>query len=723
MTDITQINKRAFLRQELSGYRRMVVFAGLLLVAMSIWQFVNTLWVHKTYQDSLMDTISDQVIDDYGKHLNHLRTQVDKFQIEHKEQLVALYRDAHFASREDYIELLTLLRSAIEDVRLFAIIDKNGDGILIHITGDFLPDCKHEIETTLLHGSQEQLFFHHSLSSVHYDLLQPFVVNSDNAHFFVGLNIDKFEELLKRYRLPQQELFLLRNDEQGKVELSTNTEYQTQPSAHFILSEQDLATLNYVKPIPNTRWNVSIRLSGDYLDSLVTQSLINTLSLFFVVIGLLFFGYKFKKNQIIKHYDVLKKMAYAESYDELTGLPNRTVFVEILQNEMIGLEKQKGNLFYIDLDKFQTINNVVGYSKGERCLNIITNALSKHLSTEGHLARIGNDQFAVFEPNQGHGESLDHGEALRKLIKSIDFSDVDEAINITACVGVVELHNDWVDVHQAMSAVMLAADLAKSKGRDKCQLYQAEDPALTRHSQEMEILKHIRKAISDDSFVLYRQQIQSANGDDNEIFEVLLRLETDSGEIVSPSIFIRIAEQHHLVASIDKLVIQNTLERISLTQDKAHYCINLSGQTLATPNLIEFVSEQFKLHQVPPQQITFEITETYAITHLESAIKFITQVTHMGCQFALDDFGSGLSSFSYLQQLPVQKLKLDGTFIKNLNSEPKNRAFVQTMVALAKSMEMETVAEFVETEDEFSALKELGLDYFQGYHLHKPTPW
>lgn len=701
----------------------MVVLATFLLLAMSIWQFVHTIKVHSEYQHSLMDTISEQVISDYSKHLSLLRTQVDKFQIEHKEELAQLYRAGNLASREEYIGLLTKFRASVEDVRLFAIIDKNGDGVLKHITGEFLEDCKHEIETTLNHGSQEQLFFHHSLSSVHYDLLQPFVVNSREAHFFVGLNINKFEELLQRYRMPQQELFLLRNDDVGKVELSTNSEYQGQPSAHFILSDEDLATLDFVKPIPKTRWNVAIRLSGDYLRGLILQNTYNTVLIWLIITALLFFSYKFKKNQIIKHYEVLKKMAYAESYDELTGLPNRSAFVETLNSSLPQLDKQKGNLFYIDLDKFQSINNVVGYSKGERCLNIITSTLSNILEQDAQLARIGNDQFTIFMPKQGHGESLEHGEYLRRLIKNIDFSDVDEAINITACIGVVELDQQWDDAQQAMSAVMLAADLAKSKGRNKCQLYQAQDPALKRHADEMDVLKLIKKAVSDNSFVLYRQQIRSSQSDNADIYEVLLRMEGEGGEMLSPGIFIPIAEKHHLVAQVDRLVIQNTLARIAATDDKCHYCINLSGQTLASTALIEFVELQFETHNVEPSQITFEITETYAITHLEAAIKFIQQVTDMGCQFALDDFGSGLSSFSYLQQLPVQKLKLDGTFIKNLNSEPRNQAFVKTMVALAKSMEMQTVAEFVETEDEYSALKDIGLDYFQGYHLHKPAKW
>jgi len=716
-------SKQEFIKRELSGFRRILVFALGVIFLLSIWQTISTINVHKSYQNSLMDSVTEQVISDYGEHLKHLRTQIDKFQIQYRSEIEELYRSGSSANRNDYMSLLQELKKNIEHVRLFSFVGINGEGVLKHITGDFLPDCKEEIHNTLSTGTQENLFFHHSKSSVHYDLLQPLLVTGSESRIFVAFNIDKFRDLLSKYQLPQQQLFLLRQDHVGKVELSTEQKYSGEPSASVVMSESEISAFNFEKSIPNTRWNIAIRLSDQYLHELMLSVIVKSVLIWLIASLALLLTYRLKKIKTLEHFKTLQHIEYTESYDQLTGLLNRQSFLEVVENGIKGLDSDRGIVLFIDLDKFQSINNVHGYTKGEMCLNLCTKMLKKSLAPEAKLARMGNDQFAIFNPGVIHQSCLSYAEEVRLQIAGLDLSEVDESLSITSCIGVVNLHEGFDDGQQIMTSVMKAINLAKSKGRNRVQLYQSDDPALKQHAVEMETLKLLKRAITAEKLLLFRQQIQSNNKSNSVTsYEVLARLEHE-GDIISPTLFIPIAEKNGFALELDRCVIKQVIKRIAKNQDSSHYSINLSGQTLATPNLIGFVKTLLEEHKVSPEQLTFEITETYAITHLDSAIQFITEVTRLGCKFALDDFGSGLSSFSYLQRLPVQKLKIDGVFIRNLCDEPRNQVFVKTMVALAKSMEMETVAEYVETENELIMLKELGLDYCQGYYIHKPSPW
>ena len=721
--ELLTTTKQEFIKRELAGFRRILIAALVVILALSVWQSISTINVHKSYQTSLMDSVTDQVISDYTEHLRHLRTQIDKFQIQYRQEISHLHEAGASANNNDYMALLQQLKKNIEHVRLFSFVDTDGEGLLKHITGDFLPDCKEEIHDTLSAGTQENLFFHHSKSSVHYDLLQPLLITGSDAKFFVAFNIDKFKTLLSKYQLPQQQMFLLRKDHIGKVELSTEKQYTAKLTDAMVMSESEIAKFNFQKSIPNTRWNIAIRLSDQYLNELILSAVLKSTLIWFIASFALFFTYRLKKLKTLEHFKTLQHIEYTESYDQLTGLLNRQSFLDLLENETSGLDSDHGVVLFIDLDKFQSINNVHGYTKGEMCLNLCTKMLKKRLSQEAQLARMGNDQFAIFNPRVVHQTSLNYAEEIRSSIAELNLSEVDESLSLTCCIGVVNLHHGFEDSQQIMTSVMKAINLAKSKGRNRIQLYQSDDPALKQHAVEMETLKLLKRAINAERLLLFRQQIQSTSSTTKvKSYEVLARLEHE-GEIISPALFIPIAEKNGFALELDRCVIKQAIQQIANNRDESHYSINLSGQTLATPNLIGFVKELLDKHQVVPEQLTFEITETFAITHLESAIQFITEVTKLGCNFALDDFGSGLSSFSYLQRLPVQKLKIDGVFIRNLCNEPRNQAFVKTMVALAKSMEMETVAEYVETENELIMLKELGLDYCQGYYIHKPSPW
>lgn len=705
----------------------MLVGTAILLLVF-VWHSYLTVKVHKEYQASLMESVSSQVVREYQSHIEGLRQQLRNFMWIYQHELNDLVEQKQNSTTNKYLDLLEQLRVDINDVRLFSVIDEEGQGVFKHITGDFLDDCKEEIRSTLEYKSQEQLFLHRSASSIHYDLLEP--IDDTDKFLFVAFNPTKLIELLSDYRLPQQELYLLRMDSVGKVELSSVKEVQDQVVSNITMTESEIAAFSVVKPIPSTRWQVAVKLDEEYLSGLIWDTYLRSLLIWLGIAAILFVSYVSKRQRLISQYKMMKQIQYNESHDSLTGLMNRASFVKRLDSSLSLLEEGEGGALLIDIDRFQVFNNALGFGKGDESLKLVTE-LFKELAPEGSaLSRISNDQFALFTPVFEHEKVRQLGETIRKELASLDLGEVAPEFSLTCSVGAIELDNSFIDGDHVMNALMLTIKLAKEKGRNRVQLYQSEDPALIKHANEMEVFRAVRGALTESKFMIYRQKLipsglLSEQGGDfsTETFEVLLRMTDRDGNMVSPGLFIPVAEEHCLAVELDKWVLNQTFKYMKEENSKDHYCINLSGLSLADESMTQFVKSTLDTHNIDPKQITLEITETYAITHLKTATTFISELTRLGCNFALDDFGSGLSSFSYLQKLPVNKLKIDGVFIKDIANSPRNQTFVKTMVALAQSMEMETVAEFVETEEEFKILVELGIDYCQGYYFHKPEPW
>lgn len=721
---------KLFLYKELLVSRRLLIFGIFLLLIVFVWHSYLTVKVHKEYQASLMESVSLQVVREYQSHIDSLRQDIRHFAWVYQNELNELVAQGPSSKTEEYLNLLEQLRLDIPDVRLFSVIDEKGHGVFKHITGDFLQDCKEEINSTLEHQSQEHLFLHRSATSIHYDLLEP-LEGSEN-YIFVAFKPTKLIELLSDYRLPQQELFLLRQDLVGKVELSSVKALQEQVVTNLQMSELEVAEFSVVTPIPDTRWQVAVRLDKEYSDELLFDTYSRSLLIWLAITVVLLVSYFSKRQRLISQYKMMKKIQFNESHDSLTGLMNRASFVRQLDESVSLLEPKTGGAFLVDIDRFQVFNNALGFGKGDETLKLATELIKEIAPSKSLVSRISNDQFAVFSPLIEHADVPKFAERLRKEIANLDLSRVEAQFSLTASIGVIELDNSFIDGDHVMNALMLSIKLAKEKGRNRVQQYQSADPALIKHANEMEVFKAVRGALTESKFEIYRQRLVPSLHQNNEseqpstqsdTFEVLLRMTDSEGKMVSPGLFIPVAEEHSLAVEIDKWVITQTFKYINSENSKDNYCINLSGLSLADESMADFVKSALEAKAINPAQITLEITETYAITHLEAAISFIGELTKLGCQFALDDFGSGLSSFSYLQKLPVQKLKIDGVFIRDIANSPRNQTFVKTMVELAKSMDMQTVAEFVETKEEHEILMNLGIDYCQGYYFHKPEPW
>ena len=704
----------------------------MVLLALIFWNKYSSIKLHQSYQYALMDSVTNSVLSDYQEHLIKLRFSVDDFQHAHYRQIQKLSALGPLAKEADYMVLLKSLRGSIPDSRLFSIIDEKGHGILKHITGDFLPDCQEEIDHTIDEGNQEKLFLHRNKTSVHFDILEPLVTRQDkNWFFFVAFNTTVFQELLTKYQLPYQQLFLLRKDNIGKIELSTEDDVTANQVSEMTMQEQEKETFDFVKDIPNTRWQLAIRTSPDYTTNAIKSEVFNALILWLVTSGFIFIFYRALKSRIFSQQIIEKKLAFESSHDSLTGTINRATFEkELVQAFSFGLmrddKKYVGCALLVDIDNFQLINNTYGYSEGDKCLNQLSHWLSDFLPDEAIVSRLGNDEFAILLTGLLHDDAESYADTLRENIQQLRFSEFSDDLELTASIGVFNFDHTYADVGSVLNSLSQATKLAKKKGRNRVQLYQSTDIALQQHASEMSAIKDVRLALAKNQFVLHRQRIFGLQESISQNkYEVLLRLKNSQGEIIGPNVFIPASEKYGLIKEVDRWVINSTLRAIHENEAEldTQYSINISGVTLAEQDIFEYVSQLLISYNINPKRIGFEVTETYAITHLDSAITFISKMTELGCEFSLDDFGIGLSSFSYLQQIPVQHIKIDGSFIKDICNTPINKVFVKSIHNVAVEMGKMTIAEFVEDEETLQYLTSIGVTMAQGFHCHKPEYW
>ncbi len=712
-------------RKALNALKSVVVLTSFLILGLLIWQSFSASKIHQSYQASLMDSVTERILSEYQEYFSQLRLEIDLFQQKQLNELENLDKLGSKASSKDYMQVLNALRSNIDDTRLFALIDNDGVGSLKHITGDFLPDCEIEIASTIKSGSQERLFLHRNKNNIHFDLLQPLSTADGEGHFiFVAFEPKVLTSLLDKFQLPHQQLFLMRSDHKGEIELTT--EHDNSKYSSMILKDEDLASFNFIKIIPNTRWQLAIRLDPQYSSNLYQQGLLKALGIWLILTLMIYAFYRGQKLRFINHLQVKKALVYIDNHDKLTGLSNRAHFDRKLSEHVRdNRQENKGVALHIDIDKFQVINNSFGYAIGDKFLNVASMELKNFLPENTIVSRLGNDEFAILLPTLAFNDAKGFAHEIRVLFQKIQIQELKKENNITVSVGVVRLDSSIFDAAQVFLSLGQAVRLAKEKGRNRVQIYQSDDKQLVLHANEMEVLHDITQALKDNRFILYRQKIKSLTNEKHAHFEVLVRMMSKQGRLIPPNDFIPAAEKYNQVKQIDYWVIENTFKLMLLDHDddETIYSINLSGLTIADRDIYDHVIMLFAKYKISPQRICFEVTETTAISHLKSALHFMNQMREFGCSFSLDDFGSGLSSFSYLQQLPVNIIKIDGMFVRDMDTNEVNRIFVENIKRTATAMKKKVVAEFVENAEIEKMLIEIGVDYGQGFYIHKPEPW
>lgn len=422
------------------------------------------------------------------------------------------------------------------------------------------------------------------------------------------------------------------------------------------------------------------------------------------------------------------ELFWQANHDALTGLVNRRGFEDQLRKAIaVGGEPDKQHtLLFIDLDRFKLINDSGGHAAGDEFLRQIATVLRHRVRTTDVLARMGGDEFAVLLHACPVEQALRIANAIRMDVSNFRFVWREKVFHVGASIGLVVLSDPTASAEEVMEQADAACYTAKEAGRDQIRVYHAK-AASHQPRADMNIVETIHDAIERNGFRLFRQRIAGLDEASAKVrhFELLLRMIDRDGKIVPPMVFIPAAERHNMMQAIDRWVLANALPAIrresEATPDSLPvFDINLSAESINDSRFPAFVREQIALHKVPAAAICFEITETLAVANLTKAAELIRELKELGLRFALDDFGAGMCSFAYLKHLPVDYVKIDGAFVRDMFAEPMNIEVVSAINNIAHSLGMKTIAEFVETEGALNRLREMGVDYAQGHAVGRP---
>jgi len=434
-------------------------------------------------------------------------------------------------------------------------------------------------------------------------------------------------------------------------------------------------------------------------------------------------------HDVSKARNLTNQLNWQASHDSLTGLINRFEF-EIRLGKMLEptYTESEHAMLYIDLDQFKVVNDTCGHIAGDELLKQLSQLFQHHKRERDTLARLGGDEFGMLLENCPAGQAKKIAEGIISDLKLFHFLWKDKIFVTGASIGMVPFKNDD---NETISSLMSAADLAcysaKDAGRNRVHVYQHSNQELIQRHGEMQWVTKIQNALEDDLFELYCQPIVSADDLNKHVehYEILIRMRDTDGQLILPLSFLPAAERYNLMPDIDRWVINNVIAQLHQFSSKIELkiAINLSGKSLSDLHFLDFVIQIFEEKRIRGEQICFEITETAAITNLSQVTRFITALQKHGCQFSLDDFGSGLSSFRYLKNLNVNFLKIDGAFVQDMADDLVDRSMVESINQIGHVMSMKTIAEYVENQETLDMLREMNVDFVQGYHISMPFPF
>jgi len=423
-----------------------------------------------------------------------------------------------------------------------------------------------------------------------------------------------------------------------------------------------------------------------------------------------------------------REMSYKATHDALTGLVNRREF-EMRLDDALATAKQEGAghaLCYLDLDQFKVVNDSCGHRAGDELLVQLSTQLQECIRDSDTLARLGGDEFGVLLDHCPLERAQKITETLRQAVREFSFVWDGKSFEIGVSIGLVEISAESGTQAELLSAADSACYIAKDLGRNRVHVSHSGDEVVAEHQGQMRWVQRINEALKDDRFALYCQSVVPILDEDAPHYhEILVRMIDSDGSIIVPGQFLPAAERYNLMSAIDRWVVSNSLRAVSEAGDRVGkdlFAINLSGESISDASFLSFVVEQIDSSGVAPERICFEITETVAIANFMQANKFISLLRGMGCLFALDDFGSGLSSFGYLKRLSVNFLKIDGHLVHDIADNLVDQAMVEAINRIGHTMGVKTIAEFVENDEILARLRSIGVDYAQGYGIGRPCP-
>jgi len=424
-----------------------------------------------------------------------------------------------------------------------------------------------------------------------------------------------------------------------------------------------------------------------------------------------------------------EKLSYQASHDMLTGLINRHEFERRLENTLNqGDDNQETHaVLFIDMDQFKLINDTSGHLAGDQLLIQLGNIMREQVRQHDSIARLGGDEFAILLQYCSPNDASHIADKLRLAIDDFNFAWEERQFKITVSIGVVNIDHTDTSVINILREADTCCYMAKDKGRNRIQVHQKGDEITALHQREMDWVSRIHSGIAEQRFILFGQEIVSLNSrSPGKHLELLVRYQNDDGSLIPPGAFLPAAERYSISPKLDRHIIQSAFHQLStntlLLNEFDSFGINLSGLSLGDKDVLQTITQLLNEHPALKNKIGFEITETAAISNLQEACFFINQLKEIGCSFSLDDFGSGLSSFGYLKSLPVDYLKIDGCFIRDILDDPIDLAMVRSINDIGHLMGKKTIAEFVENDAIKEQLQLIGVDFAQGYGIAEPRP-
>ena len=434
-------------------------------------------------------------------------------------------------------------------------------------------------------------------------------------------------------------------------------------------------------------------------------------------------------EDITESHQLSEQLSYQAAHDALTGLVNRREFERRTERLLTSIDTDDDEhaLCFMDLDQFKVVNDTCGHVAGDEMLRQLAAVLQSAVRQSDTLARLGGDEFGVLMEHCSLTQAQRVAASLQQAIEDFQFLWEGQRFKVGASMGLVAITRNTPNLASLLMDADAACYIAKEMGRNRIHVYHAKDSEVAKRHGEMQWVSRIHQALASERFVLFAQAIVPLDKSNDVHYELLLRMVDEDGSLVMPGAFLPAAERYNLISRLDRWTTENTLLMLAanpaFVQQVTFCSINLSGQSLTDGDFLDFVVSRIRNATIDPRKICFEITETAAISNLNVASSFIATLKKVGCRFALDDFGSGLSSFGYLKNLRVDYLKIDGMFVRDIVDDPIDRAMVKSINEIGHVMGMKTIAEFVENDVIVGMLRGIGVDYGQGYGISRPQPF